>query len=104
MGESSLIVKKKFGSFLRMSRLKEDWSVYDVGRMVGITQTTVWSWEKGKSFPASIIKLKKLCVLYPDIPETVKGLISGVGGIARWRQFAADIDCRGNVEAGTQSP
>lgn len=93
MGESSLVVKKKFGSFLRMNRLKEDWSVYDVGRMIGTTQATVWCWEKGMSFPASIVKLKKLCLLYPDTSKKVKELVGDVGGIARWRQFKADIDC-----------
>lgn len=51
-----------------------DMSVYDLGYVLGKNPQTVWYWERGRSFPASIVLLKKLEVLYRETPHVLKDI------------------------------
>lgn len=95
MGRSSFMMKRRFGRFLKSNRLQAGWSVYDVGYMLKKTHATAHYWEEGFSFPASIVLLKKLCLLYGGIPETIKNIASDILSKVTckdWKEFLKTID------------
>ena len=91
ISEKSKAVKNLFGSFLKDSRLAANRSVYDVGYILGTSHATVWEWERGRSFPCSIVLMKKLCLVYRDVVGTLRSLVAQ-SGIAPTRKEWYDFE------------
>ena len=89
-------MKSYFGDFLLESRRMMDMSVYDMGYALGISHATVWCWEKGLSFPKSIVLLKKLALVFEEIPALMKNLVVMTGiapSKSEWTNFEKKVLC-----------
>lgn len=84
-------LKRKFGRFLRDSRLGLDMSVYDIGYVLGLSHATVYYWEEGKSFPNSVMKLKQLQFLYGGVMVILRGLFDDVVTRTELRDFLREV-------------
>jgi transcriptional regulator with XRE-family HTH domain len=72
MREQSWNARNHFGSFLREKRDSLSMSLSDMGYVLNLNYGTVWNWEIGGSFPANIIRLKQLALVYPGVHDEMK--------------------------------
>jgi transcriptional regulator with XRE-family HTH domain len=82
--------KKMFGEFLEENRRALGLSNYDVGYTLGVSHMTCYDWEKGDSFPSSIVRLKKLHLLFENLPEVLVHLfhLTGIAPTSyEWQAF-----------------
>jgi len=91
----ALRLKGLFGEYLKRSRLEQDWSIYDVAYMVDANHASVNYWETGYCFPASIVRLKKLALLYKGLPYRLINIsreyVENLGKI-KWDRFLCKLD------------
>ena len=76
LDEKSRAVRVRFGGFLKDNRLQHEWGLYEVGYILRASNTSVWGWERGSFFPASIILLKKLALIYRQTPYVLKDIVA----------------------------
>ena len=87
-------IKKDFGKFLKSARLESDRTLFDNGYVLRVSPQTVFLWEAGFSFPRSIVTLKKLAMMYEDVPGFLKDAVSksGIGpSFSEWKHFEKDV-------------
>lgn len=109
IGNKSCKVKKYFGSYLADCRKSVGLSNYDIAYILDVCHLTPWNWEHGVSFPQSIILLKKLGMIYGELPYWLKDIIR-MGAIKpsrlEWKRFeeiAYSGDGNGLPSCGTQN-
>jgi len=94
LSEKSRVIKVDFGKFLKESRLESDRSVFDNGYILAVNPQTVWCWEQGNSFPGSIVRIKKLALMYSDTPYFLKDIIERNGikpSRSEWKDFEKEV-------------
>jgi len=94
IGKINLNIKQAFGQELQKQRLEHDISPYDLAYVLGISHATIYGWECGDAFPGSIIRLKRLAVLFRDVPKLVQNMfdLKGIAPSRReWDKFLRGI-------------
>ncbi len=80
MTASDLVGQRQtLGSLIRTRRKHLGWNQTQLGRAVGVDQTTVSTWEAGKSLPSDLHRLAQtLDVSFADLADQALGLLTDV--------------------------